>query len=119
VSITTRVPLERLATYFGGFTRRFLRADSMDAVDVEFLSPSGGGDQHAIEGARLVGITYDPRANTLELSFETGDHRFFEPREVWSIEESDGFLSAIEVILADQSREIVTLKRVGLRPLQH
>lgn len=118
MSITIRVPPERLATYFGGFTRRFLQPGSMDAVDVEFLSPERG-DQHIVDGVRLIGITYDPRANTLELAFDSGDHRYFEPREVWSIEESDGFLSAIEVILADQTREIVTLKRVGIRRMEH
>jgi hypothetical protein len=114
MSTTNRVPPENLASYFDGFTRRFLQRGSTDAMDVEVLGPDLG-DQRVAEGVRLTGITYEPRANTLELAFDTGEHRIFAPREVWSVEESDGFLSAIEVIMPDETREIVSLKRVGLR----
>jgi hypothetical protein len=45
---------------------------------------------------------------------ETAEHRVEGPREVWTIEEEDGFLSAIEVVRQDGTRELVSVRRVGL-----
>ncbi len=114
MSATIWIPPERLAGYFDAFTKRFLRDGSPEAVDVEVLA-SHLGDQFAAEGARLVGITYDPHDNALEFELESGDHRALQPQEVWVVEEPDGFLSAIEVVRADGSREVVHVRRVGLR----
>ena len=37
------------------------------------------------------GITYDPKEKALEFEMEAGDHRVFNPKEVWTAEEFDGF----------------------------
>jgi hypothetical protein len=114
MSVTTKIPHDRLFEYFDAFTKRFLRDEAPEAVDVEVVGPDLG-DQFGIEGARLIGITYDPRDNALELELDPGDHRVYEPKEVWVIEEPDGFVSALEVVRPDGTRDIVTVKRVGLR----
>ena len=74
-----------------------------------------GVTSRSCRGARLLGVSYDKRSNTLEFELDAGDHRVYEPQEVWVIEEPDGFLNAIEVVLPDGSREVVSVKRVGLR----
>jgi hypothetical protein len=117
MAITELIPPERLEAYFDDFTRRYLRDGSPEAIDVEFLADDLG-DQHPIEGARLSGITYDPRDNALEFALESGDHRVYSPKEVWAIEEPAGFPRTIEVVRPDGAKEIVTLKSVGLRPLR-
>lgn len=114
MSTTTKVPDERLAEYFTAFTKRFLLDDSPEAVDVEVIDPDLG-DLTAARGVRLLGITYDTKANSLELELEPGDHRVYKPREVWTVEEADGFLSAIEVVHRDGGRDVINVKRVGLR----
>jgi hypothetical protein len=114
MSVTTKVPHERLAEYFAAFTRRFLMDDSPEAVDVTVLEPDLG-EQIAAQGARLMGVTYDPKGNTLEIELDAGDHRVYDPQEVWTIEEADGFLSAIEVVHRDGSREVISVRRMGLR----
>jgi uncharacterized protein DUF5335 len=114
MSVTTQIPRDRLADYFEAFTKRFLRDGSPEAVDVEVLEPDWG-HQVPLQGARLVGITYTKGTNTLEFELDVGDHRIYEPQEVWVVEEPDGFLDAIEVVLPDGSREVVSVKRVGLR----
>jgi hypothetical protein len=106
-----------LEEYFAEFTRRFLRDGSAEAVDVEVLEPDWG-DQFVTQGARLLGITYDQHTDSLEFELDAGDHRIVEPREVWAMEEEDGFLSAIEVVHSDGAREVVSIKRVGLRRLE-
>ena len=114
MSVTAKVPRDRLSEYFTAFTRRFLLDDSPEAVDVEVLEPDLGA-QVAVHGVRLLGITFDSKGNTLELELDAGDHRVYDPEEVWTIEESDGFLSAIEVVHPDGDREVISVKRVGLR----
>jgi hypothetical protein len=114
MSTTTKVPQERLAEYFTAFTKRFLLDDSPEAVDVEVIEPDLG-DHVAVQGVRLRGITYDTKANSLEVELDSGDHRVYDPREVWTIEESDGFLSAIEVVHSDGGRDVISVRRMGLR----
>jgi hypothetical protein len=106
----------RLFRYFDAFTKRFLRDDSPEAVDVEVMDPEIG-DQIGIQGTRLIGITFDPNTDALELALEPGDHRVYHPAEVWVVEEDDGFLSAIEVARPDGGHEVVSVKRGGLRRL--
>jgi hypothetical protein len=110
MSVTAKIPQDRLAAYFEDFTKRFLRDDAPESADVEVLEPAIGA-QYVARGARLKGVTYDPRANALEVELDSGNHRVYEPREVWTIEEDDGFVSAIEIVRPDSSKEIVSLRR--------
>jgi hypothetical protein len=114
MSETTRIPRERLKEYFDAFTKRFLRDGSPEAMDLELVG-SELGDQFIAEGARLIGITYESRDNVLEFALDVGDHRIYDPEEVWVVEDADGFVSAIEVVHGDASREVINIKKVGLR----
>lgn len=107
---TTQVRPERLTTYFDDFTKRFLRDSSPKVVDVEVVAPEWG-DQLAADGARLTGITYDHKDNALDIILEAGDHRVYQPREVWVVEEADGFVSAIQIVGTDGRREVVSVRR--------
>ena len=117
MSVTTQIPRERLAEYFDEYTKRFLRTGSPETADVEVLAPDLG-DQSAVEGARLLGITYDRRDDALEFELDSGTHRVEAPEEVWTVEEPDGLISAIEVVCSDGSRQVVSIKRVGLKKLE-
>jgi uncharacterized protein DUF5335 len=114
--VTRALSPDQLQFYFAEFTRRFLRDGSPEAADVEVLEPDLGS-QIAIQGARLLGITYEPRSRALELELDVGDHRIFDLFDVWTLEDQDGFLNSVAVIHQDGSREIVSIKRVGIRRL--
>ena len=110
MATTTMIPRDRLVQYFENFTKRFLRDGAHEAVDVEVLSPELG-DQYVAEGARLLGVTYEPAEDVLEFALDSGGHRVVEPKEVWAIEENDGFVSTIEVVRKDSTKEIVKVHR--------
>jgi Family of unknown function (DUF5335) len=112
MSATTQVPRERLAEYFNEYTKRFLQKSAPESARVEVLGPDLG-DQTAVTGARLLGITYDAQDSALELELDSGTHRIEAPEEVWTVEEQDGLISAIEAVCADGSRQVVSIKRVG------
>ena len=114
MSHTKRIPKDQLADYFDTFSRRFLMRGSPEAVDIELVGPELG-DQFVTTGARLLGVDYDNHTNALEIQLESGDRRVYDSREVWTIEDPDGFISSMEIVLADGTRQIVTIKRVGLR----
>jgi hypothetical protein len=113
--VTSKVPRDKLEEYFDVFTKHFLRNESTIAADVDLVSQEWG-DQVEAEGAHLVGVTYDPKENALELTFEAGQHRTYHPVEVWTLEETDGFVKAIEVVRDDGAREVVRVRRLGVQP---
>jgi hypothetical protein len=116
MSVTTRISQDRLKQYFETFSQRFLQ-DGPEAADIEVLEPELG-DQYTAHGARLIRITYDPRISALELAVGSGAHRVYAPEAVWALEEADGFISALEVVSPDGTREVVSIRRVGLRRME-
>jgi hypothetical protein len=117
MSATTRIQPAQLAEYFDGFTKRFLRDGPAEAVDVEAAGPDLGV-QYIVDGVRLLGITYDADTNTLEIAFDSGDHRVFRPAEVWAIEAPNGFPSALEIVSPNGLRELIRIRPVGLQRMQ-
>ena len=114
MSETKQLSPDRMQAYFDGFSRRFLRRDSTPVVDVEVLS-ADLGDQVQTEGERLIGISYEPRTRALEVELESGGLRAYKPKEVWAIEEDDGFIQALEIVRDDDTKEIVRVRRQAIR----
>ena len=117
LTTTMKIPKDRLGSYFDAFSKHFLRDETTNAVDIEVLGEDLG-DQFEAEGVHLVGITYDPRTNAFEIMLESGDHRTYQPSDVWVVEEPNGFVSAIEIVRPDGRREVVRLKRLTVQPLE-
>jgi hypothetical protein len=109
MSETKRIATDQLMRYFDAFSKRFLMGDAGERADVEILDDRG--DRSLASGVKLLGVDYDPHTNALELELESGDHRAFNPREVWAVEEPDGFISALQVVRDDGAREIVNIRR--------
>ena len=67
------------------------------------------GDRIEAEWLPLLGISYDPKNDVIDIALEGLTHLIHEPREVYV--EQDGLeLSALEVVDAEGSRQIVVLK---------
>ncbi len=117
MAATKKIPHDQLVQYFDAFTKRFLRDNTPEGVDIEVVAPDWGLHR-AATGLRLEGITYDRHTDALEFALDVGDHRVYKPKEVWAVEEADGFVSSIEVVRADGVKEIVVVKQseAGPRP---
>ena len=114
---TKQIPREQLQEAFDRFTKRHLRDDLPEAVTIEHLSPDLG-DQVQVNGSRLLGISYDPRSEALEVLVPNMDHLVFHPKEVWVEEEAEGFLSSVKIVRDDDTTEILTIKRRNLPTLK-
>jgi hypothetical protein len=110
---TTRIPDDQLEQRFDRFTKHFLLHDSTTVADIEIMSPEIG-DQFETEGAHLLGVTYDPKDKAIEFELDGGEHRISHPKEVWTVEDADGFIKTIEIVRDDDTREIVKVNRRGI-----
>ena len=66
------------------------------------------GDQIQAKSVPLVGITFDPKGDLLEIAMEGLDHLIHKPSSIAIREEIDG-LSGIEIVDSEEHRQIVTL----------
>jgi hypothetical protein len=107
---TKQIPRQQWREYFDRFTKRYLRDDRPEAATIELLSPTLG-DQLEVDRAHLLGISYDPKSEALEVLLKNMDHLVFRPKEISAIEEEDGFLSGVEVVRDDGTREVLTIRR--------
>jgi hypothetical protein len=112
--VTKRLSQDTMEEYFDRFNKRFLNLESTDVADVEVLGLDLG-DQVESDGAHLIGITYDPGTHALEVALEAGDLRAYRPKEVWAVEEDDGFIRALEIVRDDDTSEIVRVRRLGIQ----
>jgi hypothetical protein len=112
-----KIPQAQLSRYFDEFSRRFLQDDSAESIDIEVIAPDLG-DQPVIAGGRLYGITWDPHDGALEIAFDGGDHRAYDPVEVWVMEEPNGFVSALEIVTSSGTREILKIRQAGVNRMQ-
>lgn len=113
MSVTKRIAPSQWEAYFDRFSKAHLRDDRPEAVTIDFLSAELG-DQKAAEKAHLLGITFDPKADRLEVLLDNLDHLVFRPEEIWVEEEPDGFVSSVEIVRRDGENEVLTVRRAGL-----
>lgn len=73
------------------------------------------GDQIEQEWIQLLGISYDPRNDLIEILVEGLDHLIRKPREVW-VDHGAAGLASIEVIDADDVRQIIRLREPLMLP---
>jgi hypothetical protein len=67
------------------------------------------GDQVAVDWLPLIGISYDPKDDVLDVALEGFDHLINAPRRL-RVQRDNGQLKAIEVVDDEQIHHIVKLK---------
>jgi hypothetical protein len=113
--VTKQLPAEQMQEIFDGFSRRFLQDYPTTVVDIELLGVDLG-DQVQGHGVHLLGITYEPRTRALEVQLESAGLRAYKTKEVWAIEEDDGFIRALAIVRDDDTKEIMRVRRQATGP---
>jgi hypothetical protein len=67
------------------------------------------GDQIEAEWLPLMGITYDQKDDIVEVALDGVDHLIPKPREIY-VDDGGGAMISIEVVEADDTRQIVKLR---------
>jgi len=76
-------------------------------IRVEVIS-IGLGDQILAKSLPLLGITYDPKDDVLEIAMNGLDHLIVKPTEILVVEEN-GVPSSLEIIDSEGQRQILTV----------
>lgn len=106
------IPKDQWTAHFDAFSKRLMRED---VPEIATVTVRGGPvrEGRAVQGARLLGVTYDRNDNILDVALEGVDHLVWKPIAIWTRETDDGFIDQITVLREDGSREVVTFERVG------
>jgi Family of unknown function (DUF5335) len=67
------------------------------------------GDQVQAEWLPLIGISYDPNDDLVEVALEGLDHLISKPREIYVEDGAEGIV-ALEIVDADDEHQIVRLR---------
>lgn len=92
-------------TYFDHFSK--LVTGKQAEIEVASLNI---GDQIEAEWVPLLGITYDPKNDLVEVLLEGLDHLIRNPRDIYVEQEASGLLTSMEVIDTDDVRQIIRLR---------
>jgi hypothetical protein len=107
---TQQLPRAEWKDYFDRFTRKHLGSAAPEAATVEVMSPTLG-DQFEVSAVRLLGLSYDPKSQDLEVLLENVDHLIFHPKAIWIVEGEPDFIATLEVVRADDTKEIIYVRR--------
>ena len=77
-------------------------------AEIEVLSLDLG-DQVEAEWLPLLGLTYDPKGDVLDVALEGLDHLISKPREIY-VEDGNVGLASLAIVDAEGARQIVKLR---------
>lgn len=72
------------------------------------VSGTGLGHQTEVKMAQLIGITYDPKNDLVEIALEGLDHLIQHPREIYVVDGVEG-LASMEIVDSERQKQIVKL----------
>ncbi len=101
---TSKLEKPQWHDYFDGVTK----ALSGKRAEIEVNSLALGSQLQA-EWVPLIGITYEPRSDMLEVALEGLDHLIRHPQELY-VERDAATLKSLEVVDADGAHQIVRLR---------
>jgi hypothetical protein len=107
---TRKLDKKEWHTFFNGVTR--MLEGKQAEIEVASLRL---GDQVQAEWLPLIGITYDPQDDIVEVALEGLDHLIAKPRAI-SVEDGPEGITALEIVDADDVRQIVKLRDPVMLP---
>ena len=112
MATTRQIARAEWEQFFERYTRQHLEEEVPQAATVEVMSAALGSQVEA-SATRLLAVTYDPERMAVAMEVEACHALVFHPQEVWIIEEESGFVSALELLDAGGTKEIIYLRRSG------
>ena len=100
----TRLPRGEWRSYCDRLSRALV--DARAEIEVASLAL---GDRVEARWLPIYGVTYDPRADTVEIVLEGVDHTIARPRDLYA-ERTPRGLVALEIVEEDETRQSVRLR---------
>lgn len=97
--------------YFDAFSRKYCKNGTPEYAEISIARPQTKGTPQAVLWLPLIGITYEPKEDVLEVAVEGLGRRTFHPEEIWAEVHMDGFVGTFLIRNQDGTREVITLRR--------
>jgi hypothetical protein len=94
-----------LAAYCDGLSKRLAGGRHRATIEIE---SKGVGTQAAANARPMLGVSYDPKSDTIEVALEGLWHRVREPRGLYADERTEG-VATVEIVAHDGVRCVVHL----------
>lgn len=103
-----RLGKEEWTGYFNRFSRGLVSGKNVEYAEIRILSDEDGA-QRETDWVPLVGISYDARGDTLDVSVDKLDHRIAHPKDIF-VDEFDDVVTCLEVVRNDGAKDIIELR---------
>ncbi|MFH5832728.1 DUF5335 family protein [Halalkalibaculum sp. DA3122] len=95
--------------YFDTFSKKFLKDKQPEYAEIRVMSNDIGVQQET-RWSPLKGISYDPKDDILDINVERLNRMILHPKEIYVDQEEDGWVTSIEVIEADGTKDIIEIR---------
>ena len=96
-------------SYFDLFSKKFLKDEQPEYAEIRILSDELGA-QPETSWTLLKGISYDPKDDILDISVDHLNRMVLHPYEIYVDQEVDGWLTSIEIIEKDGTKDIIEIR---------
>lgn len=100
---------EEWQPYFNSFYKSFLKDDQPEYAEIRILSDVVGA-QPETSWLVLQGISFDPKDDTLDIRLENLNRTIWHPRHIYVDEDDSGWVTSMEVIADDGTKDIIELR---------
>ena len=102
------LPRAEWNVYFDAFSGAQNLTDRIDYAEIRVLSPEDGAQTQA-RWLPLLGLTYDPKDDLLEVQVEGLDHLVGHPETIY-VDEDEGRLNRFEVVRRSGEMETIEIR---------
>lgn len=95
--------------YFDTFSKNFLKDKQPEYAEIRVMS-SEIGVQPETQWTLLKGISYDPKDDILDINVERLNRMILHPKEIYVDQEENGWLTSIEVVETDGTKDIIEIR---------
>lgn len=92
--------------YFNSFSKKFLKDEQPEYAEIRILADSIGM-QPETQWMILKGITYDLKADLLDIELDNLNRLIHHPEKIYVDEADDGWLLSFEVVQPDGTKNII------------
>ncbi|HVZ39735.1 MAG TPA: DUF5335 family protein [Candidatus Kapabacteria bacterium] len=105
---TRKLDQQEWGSYFDRITKSLTHEHMPIYTEVRVME-QGVGSQTETSWTPLIGITFNYRANTLEVATDPIDHMIPEPSEIYVMEDAQGLPTTVEVLSAE-TKQVIELR---------
>jgi hypothetical protein len=95
--------------YFDTFSKKFLKDKQPEYAEIRVMSDEIGV-QSETQWTPLMGISYNPKDDTLDINVEHLNRMIVHPVEIYVDQEENGWLTSIEVTESDGTKDIIEIR---------